>query len=301
MKTRKRCPNGYHKNIKTKKCLLHKNKKSISNSINILSSLKNDKIAIAIIVPFRDLTKTKERMRQLHIFMKYMTNFMNMTMTEGKKWKIFIIEQSNDGRKFNRGKLLNIGFKESLKEKYNFFIFHDVDLLPSKEMIDYYMIRPPINQTYHIASVWNRYGSNPSYFGGITAFNAFEFEKINGYPNNFWGWGGEDDELYKRIIDNNIIIKKANKGSIKDLENLNILQKKNVLNKNGEKFLFKWEALALHNTTWMSNGLNSLKYKIIERKCITENGKKHKKENCKIELIKVNVMLNHDDNDKYIK
>ncbi len=22
---------------------------------------------------------------------------------------------------------------------------------------------------------------------------------MNGYPNNFWGWGGEDDELLKRL------------------------------------------------------------------------------------------------------
>ncbi len=22
---------------------------------------------------------------------------------------------------------------------------------------------------------------------------------MNGYPNNFWGWGGEDDELFKRL------------------------------------------------------------------------------------------------------
>ena len=36
------------------------------------------------------------------------------------------------------------------------------------------------------------------YFGGITSFSAGQFKQINGFPNNFWGWGGEDDELYKR-------------------------------------------------------------------------------------------------------
>ena len=36
------------------------------------------------------------------------------------------------------------------------------------------------------------------YFGGITSFSASQFRQINGFPNNFWGWGGEDDELYKR-------------------------------------------------------------------------------------------------------
>ena len=38
----------------------------------------------------------------------------------------------------------------------------------------------------------------PGYFGGITSFSEKQFREINGFPNNFWGWGGEDDELYKR-------------------------------------------------------------------------------------------------------
>ena len=24
---------------------------------------------------------------------------------------------------------------------------------------------------------------------------------MNGYPNNFWGWGGEDDEMFKRLTE----------------------------------------------------------------------------------------------------
>lgn len=45
----------------------------------------------------------------------------------------------------------------------------------------------------------SRYSSNPKYIGGAVAFSADDFRKINGFPNTFWGWGGEDDEMYKRI------------------------------------------------------------------------------------------------------
>ena len=37
-----------------------------------------------------------------------------------------------------------------------------------------------------------------SIFGGAGSFKKEHFEKINGFSNKFWGWGGEDDDLYKR-------------------------------------------------------------------------------------------------------
>lgn len=44
-------------------------------------------------------------------------------------------------------------------------------------------------------------GNGGRYFGGVVSFNREDFEKINGFPNTFWGWGGEDDEMYSRIME----------------------------------------------------------------------------------------------------
>ena len=150
---------------------------------------------VAIIVPFRDLHIEQERQAHLNKFIPYMTSFL---AASGVAFRIYVIEQSNDGRKFNRGKLLNIGFLTARKEGAEVFIFHDVDLLPSTNLLPYYTSIPQGKTPMHIASVWHRYTANPRYFGGVNAFNSTQFEAMNGFPNNFWGWGGEDDELFKR-------------------------------------------------------------------------------------------------------
>jgi archaellum component FlaF (FlaF/FlaG flagellin family) len=213
---------------------------------------------IAIIIPFRDSEKSKPRTKQLNRLVEYMNSYL-----AGYNYKIFVIEQSADERKFNRGQLLNIGFKLANAEGYNNFIFHDVDLLPSGELKEYYI--HVMDKPVHIAAVWDRYDSNPNYFGGIVAFNRVIFDKINGFPNNFWGWGGEDDELLKRTKKFYDIIK-SKKGNIQDLESLTLQQKLDYLKENELKFMKKQEALAEHEATWKSNGLSNLNFKELEEK-----------------------------------
>lgn len=232
----------------------------------------------AIIIPFRDITPENIRQQQLSKLVQYMSNYLN-----NLNYKIFVVEQSKDERKFNRGALLNIGFEIAVEQGYKNFIFHDVDLIPSVELKEYY-INPPKDEPVHIAAVWNRYGKNPDYFGGIVAFNEEMFRKINGYPNNFWGWGGEDDELYKRVK-KLYHIKKPTKGSIIDLENMNLEEKLEYLRENDLKFMRKKEVLAEHSSTWYSNGLNNINYEVIEQKSCGKN----------CELIQVILLLSEDD------
>jgi hypothetical protein len=144
---------------------------------------------LGIIVPYRD------RYEQLITFKNSIGEFL-----KGINYELIIVEQ-DDAKMFNRGKLLNIGFIEAKKLKCDYVVFHDVDMIPVD--VDYSYSPFPI----HLAT--NFIPNNTriifdEYFGGITLFPMNVFESINGFSNEYWGWGFEDDDLLYRCVINNV-------------------------------------------------------------------------------------------------
>lgn len=141
-----------------------------------------------IIVPFRD-PGDGSRTEHLKIFKQHM-------VTHGFTNPLLIVEQSKDSRKFNRGALLNIG--ATLAIHATSFIFHDVDLLPSIDFIEAY--KNPSASVCHFGSLWTSKYSFKTFFGGVLFMTREAFQKVNGFPNQCWGWGGEDDIIRNRIV-----------------------------------------------------------------------------------------------------
>jgi len=219
----------------------------------------NKDTKVAIIVPYRD-NKIQDRALQLKQFSEYYHNYLDNI-------DIYIIEQSDDGKKFNRGCLLNCGFELAKKEKqYDMYIFHDVDLISPVELKPVYTYVSP--NPIHIASLWTEKYKHTHFFGGITSFSGETYEKINGYPNNFYGWGGEDDAVYNRMImcnmivyrlksNTEIIIKDISQTYTQDFIEMVNLQKKHNLLKDMDH--------------WKTNGLSNLKYNIINNTKLSFN------------------------------
>jgi hypothetical protein len=220
--------------------------------------------SVAIIVPYRE-QKGQNRERELCTFAAHMHHMMNLLISEQKikSFHIYVIEQS-DGKKFNRGLLLNIGSQLAHKS-YDIHIFHDVDLIPENDLRYWYADKPDEGQPIHIAACWKDRYVGANYFGGIVSFRKDDFQKINGFPNSFWGWGGEDDSLRERCRVNGFSIEKVRDGKIYDMEtdsdglHMDLKHKLEFLKKNPEwKCEDKWEQRYFDRISWKSNGLKQI-------------------------------------------
>jgi hypothetical protein len=104
---------------------------------------------------------------------------------------LVVIVEQEDGKDFNRGKLLNIGIKELYDKCESYFILHDIDLYLKGEQRNFYNI----DNNDDIV----RFFSGHKYsLGGLVKFKKKVLLDLNGHPNNIWGWGMEDRALYYR-------------------------------------------------------------------------------------------------------
>jgi hypothetical protein len=130
-----------------------------------------------IVIPYRD--------RRAHI---------DCVLARFRNFSVVVLEQC-DSHPFNRGALLNAGYNKARDMGARRVILHDCDLVPDDTLLGMYREEWP-RPIVHFGARFRRYNNSRSYFGGVHGFHAGEFP---GYPNHFWGWGGEDDALRKRV------------------------------------------------------------------------------------------------------
>ena len=157
----------------------------------------------------------------------------------------------------------NIGFYLQQKNKASqnnvHYVISDLDLLPSHNLIQSYIDYP--QSPIHLANKGTRYtmnNENSSFFGGAISVNQSDFKQSNGYPNNFWGWGGEDEALRNRMKKQKLVIQKPEFPVI-DLEDFSTVQDKlKFLKDNQMKELRKREKVNKDKLSWETQGLNDI-------------------------------------------
>ena len=143
---------------------------------------------LGVIVPYR------KRPGHLRKFRESIESYL-----KDQDYELIVVEQADD-LPFNRGKLLNIGFEYAVRKQCDYVVFHDVDMLPID--VDYSYSDVPI----HLANGFTNSDREifDTYFGGVTLFPIDLFKKVNGYSNEYWGWGFEDDDLLMRLTEQHI-------------------------------------------------------------------------------------------------
>lgn len=211
------------------------------------------KKSLCIVVPYRN---REEHLKQ---FIPHMKSFLNR---KGIDFSILLVEQA-DSKSFNRAKLLNIGF-DYTKGEYDNYCFHDVDMLPLEDA-DYSHCDNPTHLSSRVEQFnWNLpyingIGFYEDYFGGVTMFDKDSFTKINGYSNEYWGWGCEDDDCRQRTIKKGIKISR-NQCTFRSLSHANNSSSPEYSN-NYKRYndLF----ISGEFTPQADDGLNGLKYDIV--------------------------------------
>lgn len=150
---------------------------------------------IAFIIPFHN--------REAHLRI-LISNMYRIWQRQELEFGVYVVEpavQPGSGHILNKGKILNIGFIESQKDRYwDCFVFHDVDLYLENDNALYAC--PAQENEVRLMTVaidkFNYWPVHSQNFGGVTILTKTQMLKVNGYSNSFWGWGGEDDEMSHR-------------------------------------------------------------------------------------------------------
>ena len=148
---------------------------------------------LCVVIPYRD------RESQIPLFVEGFDKFISKRH-DNLDYKVVLVNQC-DAHEFNRASLLNVGFLEN-REEYDYFAFHDLDMIPQlRESED------DDHADYSKPDSIRRLFSPTKYsMGGTILMTREAIEQTYGWPNVYWGWGGEDRNMFHRVCHFNVPI-----------------------------------------------------------------------------------------------
>ena len=185
--------------------------------------IKSQNELTVIIIPFlRREANLRDLLMNLHSFLQ----------RQYIQYRIIVAEQANSDDKFNKGRLYNAAFQfihemydwghdkaeddfypesksnyeeirknyHGIKLKIDCITMHDVDLIPESDLNFYKCQDSPRHHSIKIRHfgnerVVNEYEQSPYelLIGGVLTMRPSVYRLINGFSNEYWNWGAEDD------------------------------------------------------------------------------------------------------------
>lgn len=222
---------------------------------------------ILIILPYGNLNPKEMRYQQLESMISCLQRHIESYKYNNLlKFFILISEQTYPLKNFNRGQLINIGlfyFKNHIGNP-TILILHDIDILPNRDLFNQYIHEyNSMSLIPYTSDVYKKtYGFKLTTGSAIYSTKPDLFIKANGFPNNFWGWGGEDNSLHFRYAKNRIPLVYNSKGNYESIDPQRITHKTKMdyLKLNNIRNMRVWELLDIDKKNWKENGYNQVNY-----------------------------------------
>lgn len=215
---------------------------------------------IAIIISYRD------RKKNLEDLLYNLIPFLQRQHI--RKYKIFIIEQQTTGA-FNKGRLYNIAFHHLMKtykptcvifhgklkrilfSETNIFFYLDADLIPENDQNLYSCLTLTEHPLHMSANVRFRVNGTyttiyPFLVGGVLTIQPKTFSLLNGYSNEYFNWGGEDDDMGLRFLSKDICVQRPINGYYYAKSHTNQIRNKN-------RFRLLFDAVLRQDNDGLSN------------------------------------------------
>lgn len=161
---------------------------------------------LTVLIPFRD--------RQAHL--ERLLPALTATLAQQQiRYRILVVEQHGQ-QPFNRGKLLNVGMKLGA-DASDYFCFHDVDAIPV--VANYHCPSQPLRLVHHVIRGSQTSVHRDYYFSGAISLRKEQAVAANGFSNEYWGWGKEDDDFFFRLLLADCLCFRDMQGVFEDLPN----------------------------------------------------------------------------------
>ena len=227
---------------------------------------------LGIVIPYRN------RPVQFKRFIPHLCNFFTRnSLNHQIPYRAIIVEQA-DGKPYNGGMLKNIGF-ELCRDSCDYVCFHDIDFLPIQTNYGW-VDRPTAVRIggfrYRKIPITSELGPQKN-FGGVVFIGNTHFGLVNGYANDYWGWGFEDTDLRMRLErqeleigqreGNYLTLNHPNRGS----------DKNNLMNAIGQynfvQFTNRWSTESPNRG--LSSGLSDLSFDLVKEENLAIQGMYH--------------------------
>lgn len=153
--------------------------------------------SLAILIPFREDFSGRRTAQLLRLLTHLQSRFLP-ELPGNYGATVVVLEQSPEGA-FNKGKLLNVGARwcRTFLGPPVLLVLQDVDLLPEANAIPFYC-HHRAGDCVHPGWIDRKYDYD-HFFGGVCTMTLPDYVMSGGMPNDFWGWGKEDDCLFWRL------------------------------------------------------------------------------------------------------